>query len=688
MNNHPCKKSFFVRQPSHWLHLFVAVSLLMLLDSVGWAQQQKPDLTTATLEDLLNIEVTSVSKREEKLFQTTAAIYVITPEEIRRSGLTNLPELLRLVPGLSVARIDGNKWAISARGFNGRFANKLLVLIDGRTVYTPETSGVYWEVQDLPLETIERIEVIRGPGGTLWGANAVNGVINIITKHTKDTQGGTLTTGGGSEEQGFSSVSFGGSFNQAATYRFYTKYFKRNSLADLTGQSANDDQRSLRGGGRADWQVTPRDALLLQGDVYRTTIHETSTGISLAAPLAPFAPTPGEFSGGNLFGRWTRSFSNESELALQGYYDYFNREISLLNIGINTLDLDFQHRLAMGNRQQLIWGGGYRHVWDQSDGNPLTPIEFTPARATSRLVSVFAQDEITLRQDRLRLILGGKLQYFNHQHDTSSDFKFQPNIRLAWTPHRAHMMWGAISQAVKTSARYEEDIRAYFAAVPGNNGVPNVLTLLGNNEAAFEKVRAHEIGYRVQAGPNVSVDLSAFYNRYDQLKTVEPLPPYFAAVPTPHVIVPYQFENLMHGETYGTELSANWDVTRNWRFSGSHSFLRMQLHLDPRSQNIDQEKAEGQSPRHQFQFHSWLKLPRNFEFDGSLYHVSALPALTIPAYTRLDARVGWQLNEKMELSVGIQNLLDNRHPEFNGADQAVISSQIKRSIYSKLLWRF
>lgn len=677
-----------VRQSNQRVSVLALLILLSLPLPMAWAQQPKNDLTTASLEDLLNIEVTSVSKKEEKLFDTAAAIYVITQEEIRRSGLTNLPELLRLVPGLSVARIDGNKWAISARGFNGRFANKLLVLLDGRTIYSPETSGVYWEVHDVPLETIERVEVIRGPGGTLWGANAVNGVINIITKHTKDTQGGLLTLGGGSEERGFGSARYGGSLGEHADYRVYARYFNRGSLVNALGRAVNDGQQSLRGGGRVDWQLTQRDALTLQGDVYRTNLHEASTNLSLDTPFAPVANTPGEFTGGNLLGRWTRRLSTQSDLALQVYYDRFARDNYDLGVTVNTVDLDFQHRFAPGHRQEIIWGGGYRHVWDRSNGTNRTPAQFVPADETSRLASIFAQDEITLVKDRLRLILGSKLQYFSRKHDISSDLKLQPNVRVSWVPGRNQSVWGAVSQAVKTSARTEENLRANYAAFPGPDGTLNVLTLFGNDEVKFETVRAHELGYRVQPGPQVSFDVAAFYNRYNHLHTYEPGQPFFEAEPRPRIVIPIYYDNLMRGETYGAEVSAHWNVVRQWKLTGSYALLRMQLHRDATSRNVEAEKIEGHSPRHQFQLHSWLKLPRNFELDSALYTVSSLTTLQVPSYTRLDVRLGWRVQENIELSLGLQNLLDNRHPEFNGADQAVVASQVKRSLYGKLIWHF
>ncbi len=372
------------------------------------AQKPDLDLTRASLEDLMNIDVTSVSRKEEKLFQTAAAVYVITQEEIRRSGLTTIPELLRLAPGLTVARIDGNKWAVSARGFNARLANKLLVLIDGRSVYSPETSGVYWEVLDLVLEDIERIEVIRGPGGTLWGANAVNGVINIITKATRDTGGVVVTAGAGTEDRGFGSFRFGSSLGKNASYRVYGKYSNRAELVDAFLRGANDGQRFGRGGGRVEWQPTERDELTLESDIYRTSVHENPTLISLANPFSPISDKQGEFTGGHIRGRWTRAFSETSDIGLQVYYDQFGRNHFSINDRINTLDIDFQHHAGWG-RQDSIWGMGYRVVSHKVKSDSTSPVQFNPLEKRVQLFSAFLQDDITLAKDRLRLILGVKL---------------------------------------------------------------------------------------------------------------------------------------------------------------------------------------------------------------------------------------------------------------------------------------
>jgi iron complex outermembrane receptor protein len=658
-----------------------AFALLAMTITAG-AQKPAVDLTTTSLEDLMNIEVTSVSKKEEKLFQSAAAIYVITQEEIRRSGLTSIPDLLRLVPGLDVAQIDGTKWAVSARGFNGRFTNKLLVLIDGRSVYTPETSGVYWEAQDVLLEHIERIEVIRGPGGTLWGANAVNGVINIITKNSRDSQGGLVTTGGGSGERGFGSARYGGKLSDNASYKVYGKYFNRRGLVDGAGNYANDGQEALRGGGRVDWDLNDRDSISLQGEMFRTNLRETATNVSPAAPFAPHTNTTGIFTGGHILGRWTRTLSKESETALQVYFDRFNRNVFDLQESISTFDVDFQHHLALGQRHDVVWGLGYRLISDGTNSKSSNPVHFNPKEKTIQLFSAFAQEEFTLIADRLRLTVGTKVE-----HDDYSGFELQPTARLLWTPSNNQTVWGAVSRAVRTPSRSNRGIRVNAAAFPTAGGTTAILRLQGNENTISEDLLAFELGYRVQPVSRLSLDFATFYNSYDHLQTSEPARPFFESDPQPpHLVIPLNFANLMRGETYGAEASATWNPTRSWKLNGSYSFLRMNLHRYATSNDNKAELAEGESPHHQFQLHSFIKLPRNLELDGSLYHVSGLTTGRIPAYTRLDARLGWRMQEKVELSFAVQNLLDDHHPEFTGI--GVLTSQPGRAAYGKLTWRF
>ena len=660
----------------------VAVALACL-GMVAMAQQPPDDLTTRSIEDLMNIEVTSVSKKEEKLFQSAAAIYVITQEEIRRSGLTSLPELLRLVPGLEVARIDGSKYAITARGFNGRIANKLLVLIDGRSVYSPESAGVYWEVQDLLAEDIERIEVIRGPGGTLWGANAVNGVINIITKRTQETLGGVVTAAVGTEERGSGSFRYGATLGTNASYRVFGKYFNRNELVDAAGRGANDTQQLGRGGARVEWQPTERDELTLEGDIYRSDLHENSTGVSAARPFAPITNSTSEFSGGHIMGRWARASSKTSDMALQVYYDRFNRRLVGFAAKIDAFDLDFQHHAVLG-RQDVVWGFGYRLVSFHAESNSSSSIQFNPPAKTVHLFSGFVQDEVTLVKDRLQLILGVKLE-----HNYLSGFELQPSARLSWTPSRRQTVWAAVSRAVRTPSRTQQDVRANGRAFPGPGGMPIIAAGFGSPNPESEILHAYELGYRAQPHRRLSLDLATFYNVYDRLTSFEPGLPFFETDPLPaHMVVPVYYSNLLRGETYGLEAAVNLDLSHRWKVRGSYSFLRVQLHRNDASTDFLTEGTEGDTPRHQLQLHSYLNLWRNFDSDIALYHVSSLRNQPVPSYTRIDARLGWHLRENVEVSGGVQNLLENRHAEYNANDSFVLPSQVRRSVYGKMTFRF
>ena len=658
----------------------LAFALCLLAVGTTVCAQKPGDLSEKSIEFLMDIEVISVSKKEAKLFQSAAAVTVITQEDIRRSGMTSIPDLLRMVPGLDVAQIDGSKWAVSARGFNGRFANKLLVLIDGRSIYSPQTSGVYWEAQDLLLEDIERIEIIRGPGGTMWGANAVNGVISIITKSAAETQGGLIVAGSGTQERGRAGIRYGEKIGDTAHYRISGKYFTRTGLVDPAGVDANEGHKAFRGGGRIDWQLNNRDSLTFSGDLFLSKIGETSLTISPAAPFAPHTNTPGELTGGHVLGRWARTFSTKSNMALKVYFDRFSRDVFDMSERINTFDVDFQHNVALGKKHDVVWGLGYRRVSDSTDSTNSTPMRYNPAKRTVQVFSAFAQDEVILVKDRLRLTLGAKLE-----HNDFSGFELQPNIRILWTPRNHQTFWGSVSRAVRAESRSDEDVRVNIAAFPGPRGMPVVLAIFGNPDLKSERVTAYELGYRAQVGKRFSLDVATFYNAYDRLMKTLSGTPFLETDPLPaHLVIPLTLNNLMWGETYGAETSLNVNVTRQWRLTGSYSFIKLNMHLDPLSQANGAEEVERSSPEHQFQFHSYVKLPRNLEFDASVYHVSSI--LKVPRYTRVDLRFGWRFSENVEFSFAGQNLLDARHAEYGGVDAP--SRVVSRSASGKLTWRF
>ncbi len=653
--------------------------------TVLWAAPQRPtppptELTEMSLDELANIEVTSVSRRGRKLAEVAAAVTVITSEDIRRSGATSIPEALRMVPGLQVARIDANKWAISARGFNDRFANKMLVLIDGRSVYTPLFSGVRWAERDLLLEDIERIEVIRGPGATMWGANAVNGVINIITRPAGDTQGGIASYGIGNEERGFGTLRYGSRLRPSAHYRVYARYFNRNQFRDAAGRGTNDEWDVLRGGFRLDWAASGRDTLTAQGDLYDGREDQTVTILSLTPPFRRLAEDNVKLNGGHMLGRWTRATGDDSDISLQFYYDRTERSTLPFGERRQTLDVEFQHRLVPLERHDLLWGVGSRISRDRTSGSLI--VAFEPARETDRLFSAFVQDEIAVIPGRLGLSVGTKIE-----QGERGGWVAQPGIQLAWTPNPRRTAWASVARAVRTPSRADHGIRVGLAVFPGTGGLPNVLTLSGSPEFRAETLLAYQLGYRAQPSRRFSFDVATFYNIYNDLGTTEPGAPFFQSSPARRLVIPLISQNLMKGETYGVEASAQWAPTSRWRLSADYAWLSMQLHRDPSSQDGEAELAEGDNPQHQFHVRSCLDLPGRLQWDTAAYYVDRLPHLGIPSYARLDTRLGWRPTSNLEVSLGLQNLLDNRHPEFLSTSSA-LHSEIGRSAYGKVTWRF
>jgi iron complex outermembrane receptor protein len=661
--------------------LIFAVAVLMTIPA--WPQETPKDLGNKSLEDLMNIEVTSVSKKEQKLSQIASAIFVITPDDIRRSGATNIPDLLRMVPGVDVAQINGSTWEISSRGFNSQFANKLLVLIDGRTVYSPLFSGVYWDVQDVPLEDIERIEVIRGPGATVWGANAVNGVINIITKSAKETQGGLVTAGGGTHESGLGVAQYGGKVRQATSYRIFVKGFDYNSFPSLSGQDGHDGSDLLHGGFRTDSTLSKQDSLTVQGDLYEGSEGEIVRTVALTPPFGQVLPLSGSVSGGNVLGRWNHTFSPHSDTSLQVYFDRTERNRVIEQEGVNTFDIDFQQHVGWGSRQDFVGGVGYRFFSYATTGS-LTA-SFNPASQGRQIFTSFLQDEITLKPERLYLTIGAKLE-----HNDFSGFEFQPSARIAWNVTKDDMLWAGYSRARRTPSPVDRGINFGFAAFPGPGGVPVLLNAQGSPNTVSENLDAFEAGYRAQLRANISLDVSTFYNRYGDLTTFEPGPPFVGLNPLPpHLDIPTIFANQMHGESHGIEMAVNWKATNRWTLSPGYAFERIHLQTNPGSQDTTSvSTGEGNSPHIEAQLRSNLALPRKLEWNASAYFVDRLPAQQVPSYTRLDTGITWRASEHLAVSLVGQNLLKDHHLEAHSSDQSEFSSLIKRSVYAKFAWQF
>ncbi|GAB6043159.1 TonB-dependent receptor plug domain-containing protein [Endothiovibrio diazotrophicus] len=645
------------------------------------------------LEELMEVRVTSLAKKPQSLRESAAAVQVIDAEEIRRSGFTELPELLRLVPGVQVARINANQWAISARGFNGRFANKLLVLVDGRSVYSPIYSGVYWDTLDLPLEEIERIEVIRGPGGALWGANAVNGVINIITRHTRDTVGTLVSAGaGGAGADG--TVRHGGRLGEHAHYRVYGRRSDRDPMVNADGSAADDGWAVNRGGFRVDLEPSGGERVMVQGGLYDGDKSQFSvvTPWPAGAGQTKVVDDLDRFDGGHLLARWRRPLAGGGEWSLQGYLDRERRDYLNHAHRVDTADLDFQYRLPRRGDHEITWGAGYRRVEDRLRDS--FTVSFDPERRTTELWSGFLQDEVALGE-RWRLTVGTKLE-----ENDFTGFEWQPSVRLLHLNEGGGSLWGAISRAVHTPSRADSDLRLNVAsAAPPFLSQPVLVSILANDQLAAETVTACELGWRGEPSPGLAIDVAGFYQRYQRLVTVEPLPAALVADPAPyHLQLSNRFTNGMRGESYGLELSTRWQATPRWRLSAGYAWLRENMHLDPGSVDTVAEMAgEGSAPEQQLTLRSHLDLADRWEFDALLALVDRLDAVTavsaagrdaasMDGYARLDLRLGWRPRKGLELSLGGQNLLDDRHPEFSSLD--VLPSEVPRSIFGKVTWRF
>lgn len=652
----------------------------IVFSSPSYAQTQTQDedqasspaaLKKLSLDQLMDIEVTSVSKEPEPYEQAPAAIDVITQDEIRRSGASSIPEALRLADSLDVAQKNSHDWAISSRGFDTDLSNKLLVLMDGRSVYTPLYSGVFWDVQDYLMADINQIEVISGPGGTLWGANAVNGVINITTKSARDTQGFYTETGGGSMLRDFIGARYGGVLAPNVYYRVYGKYFNRGHEMNTNGTAANDSWKQARGGFRIDAYPTTENTFTLQGDYYGGT-----EGIDTGGRA--------RVSGGNVLGRWSHVFSDDSNMSLQAYYDhtYLSDPIpgasvagipltpaGTLTDGLHTYDIDFQHHLTVGNRNHVSWGLGYRYTRDVVGNAP--SLSFSPTTLRQNLFSGFIQDEIMITKD-LHFTIGTKLE-----HNDYTGFEVEPSARIQWNVAHDQMIWGAISRAVRTPSRIDRD---FSEPNPANSPI---IILKGNTNFVSEKLIAYETGYRAKFGKKIGTSVSLYYNKYDDIRSTST---------TPGTILPFYFENNLEGQSYGAELSVDYQLCDWWRLHGGYTFIDEHLTVKQGKSDLSNAHNETADPRNQFTLRSSMDLPHNVELDASLRWVDKLhnnngPNVgTVPGYMELDVRLGWHPTDRLELSVVGENLLQNRHPEYGYPDPD--REEIVRGVYGKVAWEF
>jgi iron complex outermembrane recepter protein len=666
----------------------VISSLLLALLAVAGpgmlcAQNKKPglDLMDLSLEDLMAVKVTSVSKKEQRLSETPASIYVITRDEVRRSGASNIPDLLRMVPGLQVAQIDANIWAIGTRGFNERFSNKMLVMIDGRSVYSPLFGGVYWDSQDVVLEDIERIEVIRGPGGSLWGANAVNGIINIITKPAESTQGTLLTAGTGTLEPASATVRYGGKVGGIGFYRAFSTYTKNAGGADASGGPTPDGGHLLHGGFRSDLQLRKQDSLTVQGDLYSGSFGELLNLPIFTAPYAQTSPGVIQPAGGNLLGRWTHTLSSGARTELQAYYSLDDRDATERPDRRRTADIDFQNHFHFHERHDVVWGLGYRLY--QMNMPATAYLSYTPGKQSETLFSAFLQDEYSLRPDRLHLTAGIKLE-----HNPYTGLEGQPSVGLVWTPAASQTIWVAVSRAVKTPSILNLSMQRPLSVDPGPDGLV-LTTLVGNPNYKSENLLAYEGGYRLQLSRRFSIDATGFVNSYDHVETNETLPDQIPPQANPsYTMAPTQWANNLFGTAYGAETVATWSVVPRWSLSGTYSWLKLKMRQNAASNDLSTGPSfNGEAPTNQFGARSSLRLCKNVDLNTWSEYVGGLLADQVPSYVRLDSNLQWHTGEYTRIEVGGQNLLTPHHPEFlvgNGA----IATEVRRSFFVRMTLAF
>jgi len=665
----------------------IANSIIAALLSAGMAVQcaaqaapgspnPPVDLVNMSLAELGTIVVTTASKEPEEVWRSPSAIFVITQEDIRRSGATSIPEILRLAPDVEVARIDSDHWSVGIRGFSGQFSKSLLVLIDGRSVYSPLFAGVYWQVQDTLLDDIDRIEIIRGPGGTIWGANAVNGIINIITKDAKNTHGKLSSIGGGTTDQGLAASRFGGTNGKGFDYRVYGKGFIRGH--ESHPDAANFDEWKMgQLGFSADWDATSRDTLSIQGDMYKGRDGERVAVSTYSPPATVVIDDPHHTSGGNVVGSWRRQVNADSDVEVTGYFDRTTRFSPQLDEVRNTFAIDLLYHFIVKGRNDILLGAGAR--WSPDNITQEVPtINFTPNKETDSIYSWFVQDQIKIIPTTLSLVLGSKFE-----HNDRSGFEVQPNGRLLWTPKNHQTVWAAVTRAVRTPSRLDQDFQLTDFVQPN----PLVfLRVVGSKNFRSERMLGTEIGYRTLLTSKLYIDIATFRNDYNDLYGYGPGSIFLETSPQPaHIVLQEPLANALKGHTSGGAIAPAWKPVHWWEIKASYSYLHLYVHDKPGftdSQNTVSDN--GSSPHHQVTVQSLLNLPHKIELDATYRYISSLPAQKVQAYNAADVRCGWLPSHNWELSIVGRNLIQNQHAEFGSDVNTIVG--IKRDVYAKITW--
>jgi iron complex outermembrane receptor protein len=642
------------------------IALLAFL-SLPAPSEQPTDITQNSIEDLMKIKISSVSKREEQVLDTPAAVYVVTREELRATGARNIPDALRLVPGMDVNQINASTFDVGIRGFDERFSNKMLVMIDGRSLYSPIFGGIYWDSISLVMDDIDRIEVIRGPGGSLWGTNAVNGTVNIITRSSKGTQGILLIDRSYSDTPILLTARYGGRAGRFGSYRIFSKYTDAFGNQAETGDWAGDSWHLLNGGFRSDLKLREHDALMLEGSIYKGTFGEPLTRPILSDPFIETLGAKNSVLGGSVLGRWTHGYFNGQETQVQIYYAIENRDATERPDNLSTVDVDVQHHFHVGSRQDLVGGAGYRHSEFYAPATPSLTI--TPAHQGYPQVSGFVQDEIALVAKRLSLTAGGK-----SEHNPFTGFDFQPSLRLNWRSSEESAVWASVTKAVKIPNILNTSMYRPVSADLGADGV-DLATLVGNPKYKDEHLLAYEAGSRIQF-KRVSLDTTGFVNNYDDVETNENLAPVARAGYTEY---PAQWANNLYGKSFGAEVTASWKVALRWKLTASYSWLKLEMRAN--SQSNDTSTAVGfntGTPTNHYGMRSSYSLLKNLDLNALAQYAGpqasglgrdTAPAL--PSYYRVDSNLQWHVGDYFRIDIGGQNLLRPRVAEYTGGNGAI-----------------